>query len=193
MRVLIDMDGVLADFEAGFLDEWRRQHPDKFYVPREQRNTFYIVEQYPAEYRDLIWQIFTSPGFFRSLPVIPGGREALAEMAVAGLELFICTSPFVTYQHCVLEKYEWVDEHLGRDWVTRIILTMDKTIVDADYIIDDMPMIKGVNRPRWQHILYDDAKNRSERSKKRLTWANWKEVMLTEEHFRQAYQTALRR
>lgn len=188
MRVLIDMDGVLADFERGFLETWRKKHPDNTYVPLDERNTFYLLRQYPAEYRDLIWQIFLAPGFFKDLPAIPGGREALTEMAEAGVEVFICTTPFRAYQHCVREKYEWVDQHLGAKWVGRLILTPDKTIVDADYLIDDRPSVGGLATPRWKHILYDDVRNRGEGGRPRLTWANWKAVMLSEEQFRKAYQ-----
>ena len=188
MRVLVDMDGVLADFEGGFLERWRQKHPDKPYVPLDQRNTFYIVKQYPAAYRDLIWEIFLTPGFFRELPAIAGGLEALAEIDAAGIEVFICTSPFSQYENTVLEKFEWVDQHLGRKWSGRIILTPDKTIVDADYLIDDMPEVRGLAKPRWKHVLYDDVRNRSEAGKKRLTWINWKQVMLSERRFRQAYE-----
>jgi 5'-nucleotidase len=178
MRVLVDMDGVLADFEAGFLREWRLRHPEALYVPLEERTTFYIRDQYPAEYSSQIWDVLLMPGFFRNLPVIGGGYQALTDMRAAGIEVFICTGPFIEYENCVLEKYQWVDEHLGREWIKRMVLTMDKTIVDADYLIDDMPKITGVNKPRWQHVLYDLPKNRMETGKKRLTWANWREVML---------------
>ena len=190
MRILVDMDGVLADFEAGFLREWRRRHPDKMYVPLEQRNTFYITDQYPAEDKDLIWQVLLAPGFFRTLPVISGGLAAMTEMKAAGIEVFICTSPFADYQNCVLEKYQWADEHLGRAWAGRIVLTPDKTIVDADYLIDDMPAIKGANLPRWQHILYECPRNRTATTKERLTWANWKEVMSRDADFRRVFWRA---
>ncbi len=119
---------------------------------------------------------------------MPGGREALTDLSAAGIEVFICTSPFQDYQNCVLEKFEWVDKHLGREWVKRIILTFDKTIIDADYLIDDKPRIEGLNEPRWQHIIYDHPKNRLEQTKRRLTWDNWQEVMLSEEAFRGAYR-----
>ncbi|HLO17006.1 MAG TPA: hypothetical protein VK206_19390, partial [Anaerolineales bacterium] len=140
-----------------------------------------------AEYRELILQIFLTPGFFKSLPEMCGAHKALTDMSTAGVELFICTSTFPEYQNCVLEKYEWVDEHLGMDWAKRMIMTPDKTIIDADYLIDDMPKIRGLGVPRWQHIVYDHAKNRMENTKKRLTWQNWKEVMLSEERFRKIY------
>jgi 5'-nucleotidase len=188
MRVLIDMDGVIADFERGFLERWKHKHPDKPYVPLEQRNTFFILQQYPPEFRDLIREVFRTPGFFRDLPAIPGGAEALVDMAANGIEVFICTTPFRDYRNCVLEKYEWVDRHLGGKWVERIILTPDKTIVDADYLIDDKPTITGGANPRWTHILYDDARNRSEAGRKRLTWDSWKPVMLADTRFRQAYE-----
>lgn len=29
MRVLIDMDGVIADFDKEFLQRWRNHHPEK--------------------------------------------------------------------------------------------------------------------------------------------------------------------
>jgi 5'-nucleotidase len=171
------MDGVLADFDGSFLNYWRELHPEKFFIPLEERSTFFVKDEYPDELKPLMSEIIWGPGFFRDMPPIAGGKEALTEMDKMGFEVFICTSPLSTYQNCVLEKFEWVEKHLGSRWVNRIILTKDKTLVKADYLIDDKPEITGVeDTPSWEHILYDRPYNR-EVNKKRLTWENWKAVL----------------
>jgi 5'-nucleotidase len=171
------MDGVLADFDGSFLNYWRELHPEKFFIPLEERSTFFVKDEYPDELKPLMSEIIWGPGFFRDMLPIVGGKEALTEMDEMGFEVFICTSPLSTYQNCVLEKFEWVEKHLGSRWVNRIILTKDKTLVKADYLIDDKPEITGVeDTPSWEHILYDRPYNR-EVNKKRLTWENWKAVL----------------
>ncbi|MBK9924682.1 MAG: 5'-3'-deoxyribonucleotidase [Anaerolineales bacterium] len=177
MRILIDMDGVISDFDGEFLKRWQTRHPDKFYIPMEERTVFYVKDQYPEELKPLVAEILLEPGFFRDMMPMDGAKEALLEMAAMGLEVFICTSPLTTYKNCVLEKFEWVDQFLGPEWVKRIVLTKDKTLVKADYIIDDKPDITGVeSKPDWEHILYDRPYNKGG-SKKRLTWENWKDVL----------------
>ena len=176
MRILIDMDGVIADFDGEFLKRWQERHPDKIYVPLTERTTFYVKQQYPDELKSLVSEIVLEPGFFRDMMPIDGGKEALFEMDRMGFEVFICTSPMSTYKNCVLEKFEWVDRVLGPQWVKRIILTKDKTLVKADYLIDDKPEITGVeDTPSWEHTLYDRPYNRGI-NKKRITWENWKNI-----------------
>lgn len=46
LRVLVDMDGVLADFEGGFLKKFRARYPDKPYIALEDRRGFWVSEQY---------------------------------------------------------------------------------------------------------------------------------------------------
>jgi 5'-nucleotidase len=177
MRVLVDLDGVLADFEAYFLERWLLEHPGKFFVPLEERSTFHIFKQYPAELASKVHQIYNAPDFFGKLKPVPGGVEALEEMTKLGLEVFICTSPLREFKNCVLEKYEWVAGYLGRKWSDRIILTRDKTLIKADFLIDDNPEPLGAEIPAWEHIIYDQPYNRTITAKKRLTWANWREVL----------------
>jgi 5'-nucleotidase len=176
MRILIDMDGVIADFDGEFLKRWRERYPDKFYIPMEERTAFYVKDQYPEELKPLVVEIIREPGFFRDIMPMEGAKEALTEMDKLGLEVFICTSPISSYKNCVLEKYEWVEKYLGADWVKRIILTKDKTLIKADCLIDDKPEITGVESvPSWEHVLYDRPYNK-EGNKRRLTWENWKDV-----------------
>ena len=177
MIILIDMDDVLADFDSEFLKRWREKYPDKLYVPLEKRSLFYMKEQYPQEVWDLVKEIYYSPGFIRSLPVVTGGCEAVKELSERGHEVFICSAPLSNYENCVLEKYEWVEEYLGREWTRKIILTRDKTLVKGKILIDDRPEIKGAAVPEWEHIIYDRPYNRNIQDKRRLTWENWKEVL----------------
>ncbi len=178
MRILIDMDGVIADFDGEFLKRWRDRHPDKLYYPLEERTVFYVKDQYPEELKPLVEEILWEPTFFRDMMPIAGAREALLEMAAVGLEVFICTSPLSTYRNCVLEKYEWVERTLGAQWVRQIILTKDKTLIRGDLLIDDKPEITGVESvPSWEHVIYDRPYNRNMNNKRRITWENWRDVL----------------
>lgn len=40
-------------------------------------------------------------------------------------------------------QFEWIDKHLGPEWLDKIVLTKDKTMVNGHILIDDRPNIKG--------------------------------------------------
>ncbi len=101
----------------------------------------------------------------------------MEEMLRLGFDVWICTTPILAYHNCVLEKYEWVEEHLGSDWTPRIILTRDKTIVSGHFLIDDKPEIEGAAVPSWEHIVYDQPYNRTITRQRRITWRNWKSFL----------------
>ncbi|MEM7369711.1 MAG: 5'-3'-deoxyribonucleotidase [Bacteroidota bacterium] len=177
MIILLDMDGVLADFEMGLLQTFKSKHPEKPCIELQDRTQFYAHLQYPPDSRQLIQDIVYAPGFFRNLPPIPGAMEACRALAQSRHELFICTSPLSKYEHCVLEKYQWVEEHLGMAWTRRMILTKDKTLVHGDFLIDDKFPIKGVRTPTWEHLLYSQPYNRSVQGKRRINWQNWRSMI----------------
>ena len=179
MRILIDMDGVISDYDQEFLQRWRSCHADKFYVPVEKRSTFYVIDEYPDELKPLAAEILLESGFFRDMVPVPGAKEALEEMREMGFEVFICSSPLSTYQNCVLEKYEWVEKHLGPSWVRQLILTKDKTMIKGDFLVDDKPLISGAqDPPEWEHILYDRPYNRGT-DRRRITWDSWRDILLS--------------
>lgn len=53
LRVLVDMDGVLADFEGGFLKKYRARYPDEPYITLDDRRGFWVSTQYGQLRSDL--------------------------------------------------------------------------------------------------------------------------------------------
>jgi len=180
MLILLDQDGVLADFEGAFLAAWRARYPDVAPVAYEDRRSFHLLDDYPPALRAQAEAIYTAPGFIRDLPPVPGAIEAYRELQALGMDVRICSSPLRQYENCVAEKYQWVERHLGREATQKLILSRDKTLVYGDLLIDDRPRIEGAARPHWRHILYDAPYNRHETGRPRLTWANWRSVLAGE-------------
>lgn len=87
LMVLIDLDETLAAFEKHFMFKFREKYPNEPYIPVEKRNTFYIADQYDKlnftddSVRFELKKIYRSEYFFRDLPEIDGGCEAVKEMA----------------------------------------------------------------------------------------------------------------
>jgi len=99
--------------------------------------------------------ILSETDFYGALPEIPGALEAVTAMDAVGIEVRFCTSP---HQHpipCVAEKYTWIAERLGFEWLTRVIVTNDKSLVAGDVLIDDRPDITGLRMPTWTHVVFD--------------------------------------
>lgn len=169
--VLVDMDGVLVDFEEHFLKCFMAEYPELPFIPVKERRVFYAQDDYPPEYKPLIHSIFESEGFFLTMPPMDGALEAMKTLAEKN-EVFICTAPFTSSRHCAGEKFEWVRKHLGEEWLSRMVISKDKTMTRGDYLIDDKPAIVGVKKPEWEHVIFDAPYNREVKYKRRaLSWA----------------------
>ena len=174
--VLLDMDDVLADFEGRFFERWRSLYPDLFYIRPDQRDRFYVELQMPAELRDKARAIKRAPGFLLSLEPLPGAPEAARRMLELGHEVFICTAPIPDCATCSMEKFQWAERHLGPEWLRRIHICSDKTMVRGDFLVDDKPEITGVLAPVWEHVIFDRPYNRSVTGRRRIVdWrSDWR-------------------
>jgi len=185
---LIDQDGVVADFERGLLDAFRADYPSAPFIELDDRRAFYAhrqyAEQFGPEWGEAVRELARREGFFLTLPAIAGALEALKEMREAGHDVFLCTSPLSGARWCVPEKLAWVENHLGGDWLDRVIITKDKTLVgdrrQRCVLVDDRPEITGTaNKPPWTHVLFDAPYNQTETElRSRLCrWADWRTVL----------------
>lgn len=84
--------------------------------------------------------------------------------------------PFRKYDHCVTEKFAWVEQNLGRDWLRKLILTKDKTMVRGDVLIDDK-LQTGSQKSEWQQIFFDRSYNRDLPGPRISNWSDWSQVL----------------
>uniref|UniRef100_A0A7S0FI16 Uncharacterized protein n=1 Tax=Pyrodinium bahamense TaxID=73915 RepID=A0A7S0FI16_9DINO len=170
--VLVDMDGVLCDFEAQFLRRWRDAHPEAAWLPEAQRRTHYVDKDPSGVYdTERSHAIITSPGFYETMPPMEGAIEALSQMEATGsIRTCICTAPFGTSEvaaRCEAEKRVWVEANLGKEWLTpwKFVCVKDKTAVPGDLLIDDKPepsthwRHEAAESPSWKHVVFTQPFN----------------------------------
>jgi len=170
--ILLDMDGVLVDWDAGFLSAWSGRSP----VNRQES---YAMEKcVPPHLEEEARAVFHADGFFANLPPMPGAVAAVKRMAEMGYKVMFCTSPVLTSGSCPSEKFEWIRKHFGAGWVGQIVMTSDKTVVRGDVLIDDKPRITGSATPVWKQLMFAAPYNRSVTGVARLeAWDEWEEKL----------------
>lgn len=175
--VLLDMDEVIVNTIAGFNKKLKEMYPEVPILPYEDTIEFNFENLYPEEHRDEVLSVWKSEGLFYDLELNEGAIEAIEEIRRTAKDVAICTSPYPGSKYCKEEKKAYVRDKLGSYWVDRLKITSDKTPVEGNILIDDKPEIKGKYIPKWEHVIYSHPWNQHINDKKRLTWANWKEVL----------------
>lgn len=153
--VLVDMDGVMADFDRAALSEV----PQDLIVPRSQ---FYVAHDYPEDLRPSIEAVYNSPEFFENLDVIEGVHEGWQAMLDNGYSPRVASAPLRSNKNSIEGKIKWLDRvmvpHFGASVVEEAIIDKNKWKYSALAIIDDNPVIsKGMNGTEsadWEHILF---------------------------------------
>ncbi|MEH6747965.1 MAG: hypothetical protein V7670_14135 [Maribacter arcticus] len=125
-RICIDMDDVLCDYT--------------------NTHTSYLKENPKQEYPQSV------AGFFKNLPEIEGAISAVNNLnSIEKFQVYILTAPSEKNPLCYTEKRIWVQNHLGFDFVKRLIISSDKGLIKGDYLIDDY--IEGKGQENFEGIL----------------------------------------
>lgn len=177
--VLIDMDGVLFDFDGEVRARIQTQYPDIQPVQLDLP-AFYTANNYPEEHRDKVWAISDEPGFIANLPLVPDAMLGFERVLEAGFDARICSTllPEKFSPHRREEKIAALEEHfvprLGAWVVDTAIFTPDKHRVSGMALIDDRPApIRNSNEAIWEHIIFDRTCNRTPASEGYLRLCGW--------------------
>lgn len=133
MRILLDMDGITADFFGPLLEEYHRRTGEC--VPISQITEWDMGKN--VSHPDTIFQIFHEHGFFENLPPVSGAIEAIKRFLDLGHEVVIVSAPCTP--HSAAEKIRWCAKHLPFMDPKNLILCHHKYkyTISGDVIVDD--------------------------------------------------------
>lgn len=170
-RIAIDMDEVIADVRPKFLQLYEREFG---YRPVEEQYWGKKIYQLPGAAR--IREFLQEKGFFADLPVMPGSQEGIREL-MENYEVFIVTAA-MEFRASFEDKFDWLQEHFPFIHWKKVVFCGDKSIVEADYMIDDH--VFNLEHFRGKGLLFTASHNIHENRFTRVN--NWEEVMA---YFRQ--------
>jgi 5'-nucleotidase len=168
ITVISDMDDVLFDWSAAFMDAFTKDNPGRTILPPERRDTFNMFRPEDAEHHEQIRATLDKPGFYATLEPIAGSVEALLEMHNLGIDVIIATSPWRDNPTCIDDKLNSLDKFIGPGWSERAIFTSDKTRVRGTYLFDDKPDVVGGVIPEWEHIFFTQPPNAVRTDRRRV-------------------------
>ncbi len=161
-RVLLDVDGVLADFVSGYL-EIVRHITGRDYKP-EQVTQFDIelsLGLTPDEGRACKRMLGESRGFCESLDVYPESQEGVDALQMVA-DVYIVTAPWNSCATWTHEREAWLKKHFGIR-PDHVIHTSAKYVCAGDFLVDD----KVSACLKWQRehpsslaVIWDTPHNR---------------------------------
>lgn len=182
--VLVDMDGVIADWYTGLREVTAMLAPLRA-IPDPLADIpvppTFIIATGTDEAAELVRDAMAHGSLYARLKPIDGALEALTLMQDL-FDVRICSTPDVSNAACSSAKIAWLHKYVGIGLAKSAILTHDKTIIRGDVLIDDKPEIDGVHGsdPEWTRIVFDAAYNQdSPGPRMAADWSNWRDIVET--------------
>jgi 5'(3')-deoxyribonucleotidase len=167
-RIAIDMDEVIADAVSEHLCRYNREFGEHLTNADLEGKGIWDVVAFDRHHA--LEQYLRSDDFFAVLNVMPDAQRVIRRLQDR-YEIFIATAAMEVPTSFVA-KYNWLGEHFPFISPSHIVFCGDKSILDADFLIDDNA--RQFRRFRGEGILYDSHHNASIRGYRRVH--NWLEV-----------------
>lgn len=144
MIILVDVDGVVAQFYQSMLKHVSRIAAVRFYGNEKLANslrysdvtTYWCYDQMPEEHVRIAKEVTSQDGFWQNLPEVPLAVEAINKLHKQHTVIFV-THPTTTCPTWAAARLQWLQRRFP--WVTpdSLIVTAAKQYVDGDVLIED--------------------------------------------------------
>jgi 5'(3')-deoxyribonucleotidase len=138
MRILVDLDGVTADFYGSLLDLYNEEFGDS--LTREDLVSWELSpEIFTKTTTKYLRGYFDRRNFWSGMKPIPGAVESLKYLHSQGHDILVVTAVPLDSRECCYEKLIWVEKHLPFIGHNNFVATLRKSAVSGDILFDDGP------------------------------------------------------
>ena len=167
-RICVDMDEVMADALAEHLARYNRDHNES--VTKEDLHGKWLWDVVSSDRHARLEAYLRSEDFFEDLPVMEGSQRVL-RLLCDHYEVFVATAA-MEFPNSFGPKYRWLQRHFPFIPPSNFVYCGDKSILLADYLIDDTA--RHFRRFRGEGILFSSPHNLLVTGYRRVN--NWHEV-----------------
>lgn len=167
-RIAIDMDEVMVDTLPALIRSYNAEFGET--LAMEQLMGYDLPELLPIERRDRIHAYLLVEGFLQGLDVMPDSQRVIEALSKR-YEIFITTAA-MDIPYSFNGKFEWLQEHFPFVPVSNLVFCGDKSVIQADYLIDDRP--RHFERFVGQGVLFNAPHNQAETRYPRVN--SWEDV-----------------
>jgi len=167
-RICVDMDEVMADTLSEHLRRYNQEFDES--LTTEDLTGKGLWEVTPTDRQQQLRAFLDAEDFFEDLPLMPGAQKVLKALT-ARFEIFIATQA-MTVPNSLGPKYRWLQRHFPFIPPTNYVFCGNKSILRADYLIDDLP--RNLQRFEGHGLLYTAPHNKNVTGFTRVD--NWQQV-----------------
>lgn len=167
-RICVDMDEVLADTLSEHLRRYNEEYDEA--VTKQDLSGKILWDIVSTDRHERLTQYLHAEDFFADLHVIPNSQAVLKSLCLR-FEVFIATAA-MQVPNSLGPKYRWLQRYFPFIPPTHYVFCGDKGILQADYLIDDLP--RNLDRFCGQGILYTAPHNLAAKGYTRV--GNWQEI-----------------
>jgi 5'-nucleotidase len=167
-RICVDMDEVLADTLSEHLRRYNEEYDEA--VTKQDLYGKILWDIVSADRHERLRQYLHAEDFFADLEVIPHSQTVLKSLSMR-FEVFIATAA-MQVPNSLGPKYRWLQRYFPFIPPTHYVFCGDKGILQADYLIDDLP--RNLDRFSGTGILYTAPHNLPAQGYPRVQ--NWLEI-----------------
>ena len=167
-RICVDMDEVIADAVTEHLRRYNQEFNEEITVTDLAGK--WLWEHVPADRHQAVEAHLRAPDFFAVLGVMPESQRVLRALQQE-YEIFIATAA-MEVPTSFRAKYEWLGRHFPFIPASHIVFCGDKSILHAEYLIDDNP--RQLRSFKGEGILYASPHNVKVQGFRRVK--NWLEI-----------------
>lgn len=185
MLIGLDLDGVEADWD-GYLDVQLDLVPELADFPRQPHRGWNNFADSDPKHKKAVYEILEHPEFYGSLEPIEGAVAAAKKMRADGHDVVFISSPWESNPMGYQAKADWLNRHYGSWARSNLYLGSDKTLVIADVLVDDKPIIKGrllkpdaPRPPAWDRIFFTQPYNEGLPGPRIDNWTDgsWEDIL----------------